>query len=164
MIDLDLNSGWSYCNDQIIQFKNDLLKKNNISILELGAGDSSVKLYNYFKSMYEIVSLTCYETDENWAPSNDNIKLIMYDIPENVKFNDTIYDLILVDGPTGVSRKLWYNKLTNSVHPGTIIHIDDYDHYEEFEQELKLNFSYEELYRKSRSKKGEKSWLTVKIK
>lgn len=163
-MELNLKSGWAYCTDQILEFSQDLCKSNQIQILELGGGDSSIKIFDFLSNMYSDIHYTCYETDPNWAPKHKNINVVMYEDPSTVLFDSTLYDLILVDGPTGISRKLWYNKLINNVKSGTIIHIDDYDHYEEFEQELKLNFSYEELYRKTRSKKGEKSWLTVKIK
>jgi hypothetical protein len=162
-MELDLKSGWAYCNEQILEFCNDLCKTKQIKLLELGCGDSSIKIFNFLSTIYNEVQYTCYETDDAWAPDHKNINVIMYDYPKNIFFDNTIYDLILIDGPTGIDRKLWYNKLINNVQPGTVIHIDDYDHYEEFEQELKLNFSYNELYRKSRSKQGEKSWLTVKI-
>jgi hypothetical protein len=88
----------------------------------------------------------------------------MYKNVQEVDLGCDKYDLILVDGPTGVTRKFWYNKLKNNVKSGTIVHIDDYDHYKEFEEQLSENLNYEELYRKSRQFKGEKSWLTVIIK
>tara|TARA_B100001559_G_scaffold316968_1_gene321333 strand:- start:1287 stop:1778 length:492 start_codon:yes stop_codon:yes gene_type:complete len=163
-MELNLKSGWAYCSEQILELCNDLRKTNKLNLLELGGGDSSVKIFNYLLTIYNEVHYTCYETNPKWAPNHKGINVVMYDHPKNVYFDNTIYDLILVDGPTGVNRKLWYNKLTSNIQPGTIIHIDDYDHYEAFEQELKLNFSYNELYRKERSRRGEKSWLTVKIK
>ena len=46
---------------------------------------------------------------------HDKIKLILYDFVENVNLENKKYDLILVDGPTGVSRKFWYKKIKNIV-------------------------------------------------
>ena len=134
------------------------------SSADIGAGDSSIKIYEYINTIYKEISYLCYETSSKWAPKHSGIEVIMYREVSSVQLRDQKYDLVLVDGPTGVTRKLWYKKLKSVVKKGTIVHIDDYDHYKEFEQELKNNLSYEELYRKSRKVKGEKSWLTVKIK
>ena len=161
---LELNSGYSYCSEQILQFMDDLSKSETINILEFGAGDSSVKIYKYLQEKYKKINYMCYETNIRWAPNFDYINTVIYRNVENVILPDSKYDLIMVDGPTGVTRKFWYEKLKNVTKSGTIVHIDDYDHYEEFEEELKKNLEYTELYRKSRSFKGEKSWLTVKIK
>ena len=163
MKNLKLNSGWSYCSEQILQFENNLNKTDFLEIIEFGAGDSSIKIYDYFCQKYKNIVYTCYENDNRWMFKHDKIKLILYDFVENVNLENKKYDLILVDGPTGVSRKFWYKKIKNIVKSGSILHIDDYDHYQEFEQELKNNLIYKELYRQSRSKVGEKSWLTVEI-
>jgi hypothetical protein len=163
MSELNLKGGWAYCSEQIEQFIPDLNKGDKLKIVEFGAGDSSVKIYEYLKRFYESVSYLCYETSIKWAPDHKEIEVIMYENVSNVILREQHYDLILVDGPTGVSRKLWYEKIKKVVKSGTIIHIDDYDHYKEFEEELSKNLNYEELYRKSRRFKGEKSWLTVKV-
>jgi len=163
-MELNLKSGWSYCNKQILEISNSLPQSTTLSVLELGGGDSSIKLWDFLKTKYKQVTYRCYETDPTWAPQHDNIEVILYKTPSLVVFDDVVYDFILIDGPTGISRREWYSKLTNNVRPGTILHIDDYDHYKEFEEELAINFVYDELYRTSRTKRGEKSWLTVKIK
>lgn len=163
MNDLNLLGGWAYCTQQISQFIQDLPKQETIKIIEFGAGDSSVKIYNFLNKIYENVDYTCYETSSRWAPNHKNINVVMYKNVQEVDLGCDKYDLILVDGPTGVTRKFWYNKLKNNVKSGTIVHIDDYDHYVEFEEELIKNIQYKELYRKSRKFKGEKSWLTVKV-
>lgn len=160
---LELLGGWAYCSEQILQFIPDLVKKDNINIIEFGAGDSSIKIREYMNQIYEKVSYLCYETNHHWAPNDSIIEVIMYNNVTDVELREEKYDLVLVDGPTGVTRKFWYKKLQNIVKSGTIVHIDDYDHYKEFEEELSKNLKYEELYRKSRRFKGEKSWLTVKI-
>tara|TARA_B000000557_G_scaffold262370_1_gene263040 strand:+ start:1215 stop:1706 length:492 start_codon:yes stop_codon:yes gene_type:complete len=161
---LELKSGYSYCSEQILQFINDINNNESINILEFGAGDSSIKIYKYLQQIYKKINYTCYETDINWVPKFDYINTIIYRNVENVILPVSKYDLILVDGPTGITRKFWYEKIKSVTKSGTIVHIDDYDHYKEFEEELKKNLEYDELYRKTRSFKGEKSWLTVKIK
>jgi hypothetical protein len=160
---LELKGGWAYCSEQILQLIPDLIKEKEINIIEFGAGDSSVKIREYMSQIYEKVSYLCYETSQRWAPNDSIIEVIMYANAIDVNLRDEKYDLVLVDGPTGVTRKFWYKKLQNIIKCGTIVHIDDYDHYQEFEEELSKNLKYEELYRRSRRYKGEKSWLTVKI-
>lgn len=161
---LQLKSGWSYCSDQILQFEKELIASDSIKILKFGAGDSSIKIYEYMATKYKNISYTCYETDSRWLPEHKYIKSNTYKNVEEVKLPNETYDLVLVDGPTGVTRKFWYEKLKSTTKTGTIVHIDDYDHYVEFEEELRKNLNFIELYRKSRKIKGEKSWLTVKIK
>tara|TARA_R110000744_G_scaffold338824_1_gene444050 strand:- start:1255 stop:1752 length:498 start_codon:yes stop_codon:yes gene_type:complete len=160
---LYLKGGWAYCSDQITQFIPDLTKTKKLNVIEFGAGDSSIKIYEHINQIYDDISYLCYETSNYWAPNHLNVEVIMYQEVTDVVLREQKYDLVLVDGPTGITRKFWYEKLKNIVKPGTIIHIDDYDHYTEFEEELIKNLKYEELYRKSRKVKGEKSWLTVKI-
>lgn len=159
---LNLKSGWSYCSEQILQFEEDLVE-GPLNVLELGAGDSSIKIKNYLKESGREISYLCYETNSSFAPQDGEIEVVMYSRVEETDLREEKYDLVLVDGPTGVTRKFWYEKLKEVVKSGTIVHIDDYDHYTEFEEELKKHLTYEELYRKSRKVKGEKSWLTVKI-
>ena len=161
---LQLSSGWSYCSEQILQFEKELIESDSINIVEFGAGDSSIKIYEYLATKYKNISYLCYETDSRWVPNHEHIKSNIYVSVKDVKLENEKYDLILVDGPTGVTRKFWYEKLKPVTKSGTIIHIDDYDHYAEFEEELTKNLEFVELYRKSRKVRGEKSWLTVKIK
>lgn len=54
-------------------------------------------------------------------------------------------DLVIVDGPHGVSRADWYAKFKRFTKPGTIILIDDFHHYAEFGKELDKNFIYETI-------------------
>ena len=115
MKNLKLNSGWSYCSEQILQFENNLNKTDFLEIIEFGAGDSSIKIYDYFCQKYKNIVYTCYENDNRWMFKHDKIKLILYDFVENVNLENKKYDLILVDGPTGVSRKFWYKKIKNIV-------------------------------------------------
>ena len=83
----------------------------------------------------------------------------------SVSIPDIIFDLILIDGPNGDKRALWYSKIKNNVKEGSIILIDDFNHYSCFSEELDRNFDYELL---SFSNEpfvidGEHSWKIVKI-
>ena len=160
---LDLESGWSYCNDQILEFMPLLLCKQDISVLEFGCGNSTVKIYDYLKQKIPNVSYMCYETDEEYGINHEGIELIYYKNVKKAILPRKIFDLILIDGPTGKSRVYWYKKIIPLVQNGTLLHIDDFDHYKQFERQLNKYHNFKELFRKERSKKGEKSWLTVEI-
>ena len=76
------------------------------------------------------------------------------------------FDLILIDGPSGEKRQLWYNKIKNFVKINTIILIDDFNHYKSFGEQLDKHFEYELLSHSDIPFEpfGEHSWKIVKIK
>lgn len=171
LTNLKLQGGFAYSPEQIEELEPWLLKGDSIRVLELGAGDSSVKLCEGLKSKYKNVKYVCYETSEQWAPKHDNIEVRLH-TNEQLKAHapavqlgeDEIYDFILVDGPTGVIRWQWYALIKDHAAPGAIIHIDDYSHYAEFEQALRDNFpNFEELSRVERGEINPHTWLTVKV-
>lgn len=75
------------------------------------------------------------------------------------------FDLILIDDPNGDKRSLWYSKIRGNVKEGTIILIDDFNHYKNFSDELDKNFNYELLSHHDEPfvQYGEHSWKIVKI-
>jgi len=174
---MNFEGGWSYTNKEMGElFKNiDFSKKyEDYKILEFGGGDSSIKIWNYFNDNILPGQLTycCFESDEKFVPKHDKITTFMYDeknievLDINSFLNNQKFDLIFIDGPNGVKRKLWYYKLRNHVKEGTIILIDDFNHYGEFGEELDLNFEYDLLSFSDEKfvPYGEHSWKIVKIK
>jgi len=161
--ELTLASGWSYCNEQILEFMPHLKVDEEISVLEFGCGDSTIKIFDYLNNKFSKVSYTCFETNENYGISHEKIELVYYSKVKKAVLPEKIFNLILIDGPTGKSRMHWYSKIKSNVAKGTIVHIDDFDHFRQFEKQLNKHHTYKELFRKERSKKGEKSWLTVEI-
>ena len=146
---------------------------DNFSILEFGAGDSSVKLANLFSKATNNLTYYTYESNSNYIQSDSRIRTVFYnenDI-ENVNLSDNInvehkFDLILVDGPNGNNRKFWYNKFKHYVKPGTIILIDYFNHYSSFGEELDKHFEYELLSFSNEPfvPNGEHSWKIVRVK
>lgn len=170
------NGGWSYTNLEMSElFKNiDLTKTyENYNILEFGSGDSSKKMYSLFEK--DVTKLNYYIVESNafYLPDNKEVyNIILYDENniENIELNNYIhndikFDLILVDGPTGEKRKYWYKKFKNFVKIGSIILVDDFNHYVSFGQELDNNYEYELLsysnipFRPN----GEHSWKIVRV-
>ena len=169
------NGGWSYTN---LEMKNlfyhiDITeKKDNYNIIEFGGGDSSEKLYGLFKN---VLNLQYYIIESNslYLPNNTNnkYKIILYNendiknINLNILIEPILFDLILIDGPNGDARKFWYNKIKNFVKIGSIILIDDFNHYESFGEELDKNYEYEllSLCMIPFVAYGEHSWKIVKV-
>lgn len=133
--------GWSYSPEEIKSIYFLLPKQKNLNVLEFGAGDSSIKLYNLLSKVYE-VNYDVYESNSNYEVKHHNIKCFIYNENDilNLDIGNKKYDLILIDGPTGISRKYWYSKITNNIKNGSIILIDDWDHYQEFEDYLVNDF------------------------
>ena len=84
---------------------------------------------------------------------------------ENTFIPDVQFDLILIDGPNGDKRSLWYSKIKNNVKIGTICLIDDFNHYKCFGEELDRNYEYELLSFSDEPfvPYGEHSWKIVRI-
>ena len=70
-----------------------------------------------------------------------------------------------MDGPNGDKRSLWYSKIRSVVKPGTLLLIDDFNHYKCFSDELDKNFNYELLSFSNEPfvPYGEHSWKIVRI-
>lgn len=149
-----------------------LPEQKNISVLEFGAGLTTIKLYEALLTKYDNVKYVTYEDNPIWAPTNQGIEVRMFDrndlIDGNIKIpSDEKYDLIIVDGPDGEIRQHWYSVFKNNTNKGTIIHVDDAFHYLSFESELKRCFpNIEYVFEVGRDKWiiTNKCWITAKIK
>jgi hypothetical protein len=60
-------------------------------------------------------------------------------------------DLLIVDGPNGNGRSLAYLHTKDRLHPGSIVFIDDYDHYD-FVEKFSLFHDHETVYSKHTEK------------
>ena len=150
------NGGWSYTNLEMSElFKNIDLEKTyeKYNILEFGAGDSSKKIYSLFENNVKKLNYYIVECNESYLPDNkEAFNIILYDenYIENIELNNYIdndikFDLILVDGPNGEKRKYWYNKFKKFVKIGSIILVDDFNHFTSFGEELNNSYEYELL-------------------
>ena len=90
-----------------------------------------------------------------------------YDIEniEVVVIPEITFDIVFVDGPHGDKRSKWYSKFKKNVKVGTIILIDDFNHYKCFSEELDRHFRYETLSYSDEPfvPYGEHSWKIVRV-
>jgi len=135
--------------------------KNKLKILEFGAGEGTVQLIALLEKKNIPYEYHSFENDRDFLQSlvlkvpqvifhhyfvpgtsiSDCGKWMPYvsqvELPEL-----PIFDLIIVDGPHGVSRSCWYTKFKKYSKEGTVILVDDFHHFEEFSQELNKNYNY----------------------
>lgn len=161
------NGGWSYTQKEMNSLFSFIKYTDDYSILEFGAGDSTSKLWIHFKKYTKNLSYTVFETNHLYTPLFPEIKTILYDANniDSIDIPDGTFDLILVDGPNGDKRAKWYSKIRKSVKSGTIILIDDFNHFSSFSKELDKNFQYETLdhFEIPFVPYGEHSWKIVKV-
>ena len=161
------NGGWSYTQKEMSELFKHLKFSETYSILEFGSGDSTKKLYDYISKKVKNLTFYTYETSHEFLNKDPNVNYILYDINsiEGLKLPDLKFDLILIDGPNGEYRSKWYSKIRNNVKPGTILLVDDFNHYESFGTELDKNFSYDLLSFSNEPfvPYGEHSWKIVSI-
>ena len=164
----EFKGGWSYTQKEITELFKYIEFKESYSILEFGLGESTNTIYTYFKKHVDNLTYIGYETDISYCSNlNSNITVKMYNLDKinDIVLPDIQFDLVLVDGPNGEYRSLWYKKLKQCVKPGTILLVDDFNHYKSFSTELDSNFVYilldhsDEPFRPY----GEHSWKIVKI-
>ena len=144
----NFEGGWSYTNKEMSDLFKHISFKETISVLEFGSGDSTVKIYNHIKNHYaNSVIFYTYESKPDYMKIDDDIFFNFYDEDniDEVVLPDIKFDIILIDGPNGDKRSLWYSKIRENVKSGTILLIDDFNHYKCFSDELDKNFIYELL-------------------
>uniref|UniRef100_A0A6C0KPD1 Methyltransferase n=1 Tax=viral metagenome TaxID=1070528 RepID=A0A6C0KPD1_9ZZZZ len=160
--------GWSYTQREMTELFKHITYPEKYSILEFGSGASTILLYNHFIKYVKELLFVTYESNMNYSIS-DNPGIIYVYYNENnipsVPITSGTYDLILIDGPNGDKRSLWYQKIRPNVKEGTILLVDDFNHYACFGEELDRNFHYEILsyHDEPFVAYGEHSWKIVRI-
>jgi hypothetical protein len=145
--EIDINNfkgGWSYTPNEMRDFLPHLTIKDSYNVLEFGSGDSTKILYDIIERYCKNIEYDTFESDGNYMVNYKKVNTIMYDINniDNIVIPNKKYDIILIDGPNGVLRSKWYLKIRDNIKYDTILLIDDYNHYKEFEDELNRNFNY----------------------
>ena len=163
------NGGWSYTQKEMNELFKFIEYKDKYLILEFGGGDSTLTLLHHFKKYTKNLLYTVYESNPHYVPSfnHPDINIVLYDEEEieSILLDNYIYDLILIDGPNGDKRSVWYSKIKSNIKNGTILLVDDFNHFKSFSDELDKNFIYELLSFSDEpfAYGGEHSWKIVKI-
>jgi len=139
--------GWSYTQREMEEFFKHVVFSPSMSILEFGSGDSTIKLYDHFKQYVDNLTFYTYESNPTFIGNHGTVKYMSYSESsiDSLVLPDIKFDIVLIDGPNGDKRSKWYSKIKPNVKVGTIILIDDFNHYACFSEELDKNFKYETL-------------------
>ena len=139
---------------------------DTFQILEFGAGEGTVRLSKLLQKHGIPYEYHTFENSQSYLLNLPNVTFHLYALPpapqgnlaewcpivQSVEIPDLpIADLVIVDGPHGVSRAEWYAKFKSLTRPGTIILIDDFHHFSEFGEALDRNFVYETIIEYNRS-------------
>ncbi len=160
--------GWSYTQREMTELFKHIKYSDEYSILEFGSGASTILLYNHFRKYVKDLKFITYESNvEFYLKDNPGITYVYYnqDDIKSIEIPKEKYDLILIDGPNGDKRSLWYSKIRDNVKEGTIILVDDFNHFSCFGEELDKNFNYDILsyHDEPFIPFGEHSWKIVRI-
>jgi hypothetical protein len=157
--------GWSVNPEQMYLALKHLTYHKAINVLEMGSGEGTTALVALLDKKKVPYSYTAYENDKAYASKSNNVRTIMWSAFPN-RVVPGIFDLIIIDGPHGVSRIKWYPLLRRNVRKGTIIVVDDYRHYAEFKVALDRNFRYKTIHEHVETYiKGAPyvTWIVIKI-
>jgi hypothetical protein len=157
--------GWSYSPNEMREFLKFLTIRDSYRVLEFGAGKSTSILYDVIHKYCKTIEYDTFEHDPQYKVTYKNVNTIMYDTEniDNVIIPNKLYDIILIDGPHGLLRSKWYYKIRNHLDYNTIMLIDDYNHFPEFETELNKHFNYTVLSLSDEPFRpyGEHSWRII---
>ena len=134
--------------------------EDKFNVLEFGAGQGTIRLVELLNNKGIDFTYNSFENSPEYLLKIPNVTFHYYNLPwcewgtmekwrpyvqavQMIKLPTA--DLVIVDGPHGVSRADWYPKFKEFTREGTIILIDDFHHYREFGQALNENFVYETI-------------------
>ncbi len=146
---------------------------DHFRLLEVGAGALTPRLADRLLAeraggLFNRLTYVSYESNPDWAERarHPAVNLIVHETGNRwpASLLDGVYDLVVIDGPNGVVRERWYAMLPPHVRSGTVLLIDDFNHYAEFETALNAAFpQHTVLARFDRFPWGGESWRVVRI-
>jgi len=157
--------GWSVRPDEMHFTLRSVRYSATLNILEFGAGAGTVALIRLLDKYRVPFKYVSYEDKLEYMCKDPRVQTILWtDFPTTTV--DGIFDLIIIDGPAGLSRTKWYPLIKKNVKPGTIILVDDYRHFTEFETALNANFKYRAVLERTQPHiKGQPqiTWLIARV-
>ena len=156
--------GWSLDSRQMFKALQAVRYKRILNILEFGSGAGTGILHNICVKKGVATRYIAYEDNSLYA-CPDVTTIVYKDFPTEILHLPMPADLVVIDGPHGVSRVKWYPLIKPHVRRGTIIIVDDFLHYKEFGETLDANFSYDAIDEYQEPPKGDGwvTWKTVRV-
>lgn len=134
----DFPGNWSLCPEEIYLALKYCEYDESLKILEFGAGEGTVQLAKLLTNKNIPFEYYSFESSRNFIKQIENVFYYLYALPP-LPYNDLreavkqveipelpTFDLVIVDGPHGVSRCEWYAKFKKYTRPGTVLLIDDF--------------------------------------
>ena len=103
-----------------------------------------------------------YESDPRWVSRSPRVETRLWTCFP-VAIDGGPFDLVIIDGPTGVTRMQWYPLLPPVVRPGTILLVDDYGHYPEFGRALDAALEHETVDEYRADATSGVTWKIVRV-
>ena len=136
---------------------------SRLYILEIGGGAGTRALLQLLREKKLLFTYVVYENNPDYLVDDLEVETVLWrEFPETLRHPHT-YDLVIVDGPHGVTREKWYPLLKPRVREGTIIAIDDFGHYPEFGQALDANFAYTKVAEFEPEARKGVTWKVVRV-
>jgi len=153
---------WSLKPAQVFPALRAVTYSSTLRVIEFGAGIGTHDMFNLLQSKVPKLSYTSYENNPDYVCDNSGVFTVLWDTFPSDLVGD-IYDFVIIDGPNGRQRINWYPMLVKHTAPGTIMLIDDYEHFPEFEEALNANFKYDVIGIYRRTFQRDLTWIVVRI-
>ena len=157
--------GWSVKSDAMNVALWHTRYNRTLNILEFGAGAGTQVLVDILTRLNAAFNYVSYENKPEYVCTSPKVQTVMWDVCPT-ELVPGIFDFVIIDGPAGVTRTQWYPLLKTHVQQGTIILIDDFRHFKEFEIALNSAFHYRTLASRTDKKVAgitQITWLVVKV-
>ena len=157
--------GWSIKPEQMFVALSNVEYGDRLRIIEFGAGAGTYALVELLNGLHIPYDYVSYETDASYVCKAKEVQTVLWkDFPTLLENGQ--YDLVIIDGPAGLDRVKWYPLLESHVHPGTILLVDDYRHFKEFDVALNNYFKHSviaEDLQPSIPNAGQISWVVTRV-
>lgn len=146
----------SFDNREEFSFKN----KNNYPFL-------SVKIRDLFEcddKSYSDMFITKKINNERFKIKKSPLSIRQKNCFYEIRKDDIngVYDLMILDGPNGNGRNISFLHTKDNLEKGTIVLIDDFNHYD-FLEKFSLFYEYTEIKRVIKNVKPKKNYVLLKI-
>lgn len=156
---------WSLNPEQVYTALSHVTYRRVLKILEFGSGKGTYVMARMLNRKGIRFKYVTYENDERFVCDHPKVQTVFWtDFPK--KLVKGIYDLVIIDGPAGLTRTQWYPLLRSHVRQGTILLIDDFRHFKQFLKVLKRNFRYRLIHEVAEPKvpgRAQVTWRVVQV-